>query len=673
MIRSAFIIATVVSLAAAELLAADEAKPNLVIFISDDHSYLDSSIAGASEFPTPNLERLARDGMTFRHAFAPSSSCAPSRAALLTGLMPFRNGSMLNHQPPRDEVTKLPAYLQELGYEVVAFGKVAHYKQGARYGFDHVSHDTFHDERCVRAALEFLEQRASEKPLCLFVGTNWPHVPWPNAAANRRPEDFNPPPTHVDTAATRAWRARYAAAVGRFDLDLGLIYDAAFKRLGQNTLFLHFSDHGAQWPFGKWNLYDAGIHIPFIAVWPDVTRPGSQSEAMLSLVDVLPTLVEVAGGRPPAGLDGQSFAATLTEERAEHRQRIYSTHSGDGRMNAYPIRSVRTLEWKYIRNLEPSGEHSTHIDQGKPVDGSAYWQSWVEEADADPAAAAIVERYRRRPAEELYDLRTDPHEQHNLATDRRFADRLAHLRSELDEWMQAHGDRGLSTERELAAENLRTASPQQPLIPPPLAKYKGREIAQTMHYLGAPWLTRESRDREEDCTTLLQSLNIKPGDVVCDLGCGNGFYSLKLAKLVAPGGKVFAVDIQREMLGLLNDAAAAENIDNIETIHGTVVDPKIPAESVDLVLLVDVYHEFSHPEQMLAGIRRSLKRSGRVALAEFRSEDPKVPIKPLHKMSKQQIMKEFPANGFELVEEFDELPWQHLMFFQRDDASRAAR
>lgn len=203
-------------------------------------------------------------------------------------------------------------------------------------------------------------------------------------------------------------------------------------------------------------------------------------------------------------------------------------------------------------------------------------------------------------------------------------------------------------------------------IPPPLKEYKGREIAQTMHYLGAPWLTRESREREEDCTTMLAALNVKPGDVVCDLGCGNGFYTLKLAKLAGEKGHVLAVDIQREMLGLLKDRAAEEKITIIEPILGTIVDPKLPNGAIDLVLLVDVYHEFSHPEQMLAAIRKSLKPTGRVALVEFRAEDPNVPIKPLHKMSKAQIMQEFPPNGFKLVEEFDKLPWQHLMFFQMD-------
>jgi ubiquinone/menaquinone biosynthesis C-methylase UbiE len=192
----------------------------------------------------------------------------------------------------------------------------------------------------------------------------------------------------------------------------------------------------------------------------------------------------------------------------------------------------------------------------------------------------------------------------------------------------------------------------------------GREIATTMHYSGAPWLVRESRQREEDCKRLLAALKVKPGETVCDLGCGNGFYTLRLARLVGPKGKVYAVDIQPEMLKMLNERAKKERIGNVTLILGSVINPRLPEGQIDLVLLIDVYHEFSYPEQMLAAIRKSLKPQGRIALAEFRAEDPKVPILPLHKMSKKQILKEFPANGLRLVEEFDGLPWQHLMFFR---------
>ena len=197
--------------------------------------------------------------------------------------------------------------------------------------------------------------------------------------------------------------------------------------------------------------------------------------------------------------------------------------------------------------------------------------------------------------------------------------------------------------------------------------YLGRQIATTMHYTGAPWLVRESRQREEDCRQLLKELEIKPGEVLCDMGCGNGFYTLPLARLTGNGGKVYAVDIQREMLRMLEGRAREAGLKNVRPILSTQTNPRLPKASIDLLLLIDVYHEFSHPKEMLRAIRKSLKPTGRVALAEFRAEDPEVPIKPLHKMSKKQILKEFEANGFKLVDEFDGLPWQHLMFFGRDD------
>lgn len=201
-------------------------------------------------------------------------------------------------------------------------------------------------------------------------------------------------------------------------------------------------------------------------------------------------------------------------------------------------------------------------------------------------------------------------------------------------------------------------------VPPALTEYKGRRIARTMHYAGAPWLVRESRQREEEPEKLIAALDLKPGQTVADIGCGNGFYSLRLAKKVGPRGKVLAVDIQQEMLDKLNVRAKQAGARNVRPILGTVIDPKLPRGEVDLALLVDVYHEFSHPHRMLRRLRECLRPDGRLVLVEFRAEDPKVPIKPLHKMSKQQILKEIPPNGFELVKEYDELPWQHVMFFR---------
>ncbi|QEG41871.1 class I SAM-dependent methyltransferase [Roseimaritima ulvae] len=198
--------------------------------------------------------------------------------------------------------------------------------------------------------------------------------------------------------------------------------------------------------------------------------------------------------------------------------------------------------------------------------------------------------------------------------------------------------------------------------------YLGRVVAQPMSHLGAGWLIRPTREQEERPTESLKQLGLEPGMTACDMGCGNGFWTLMMARVVGENGRVLAVDIQPEMLTKLKQRTAQFGIDNVEPILGAVDDPKLPAGEVDLVMMVDVYHEFSHPESMLWSIRRSLKPNGVVALLEYREEDPRVPIKPRHKMSKPQIMKEYHKNGFKLVREYNDLPWQHLMFFARDDS-----
>ena len=204
-------------------------------------------------------------------------------------------------------------------------------------------------------------------------------------------------------------------------------------------------------------------------------------------------------------------------------------------------------------------------------------------------------------------------------------------------------------------------------VPEPREFYKGREIAVTMHYKGAEWLVRDEREREERCSLVLEHLGINEGMTVCDMGCGNGFYTLKLAKLVGRQGRILAVDVQSEMLVLLRERMESQAIENVSPILGSLHNPYLPDNAVDLILLVDVYHEFSHPELMLRAMRRSLTPNGQIVLVEYREEDPLVPIKRLHKMSKQQIRKELTANGFKLAKQYDGLPWQHMMFFGRTD------
>ncbi len=427
-------------LATAACSAAAE-RPNLVVFIADDLGGRDTTPYGATDIRTPNIERLAREGLKFTQAHVASPSCAPSRAALLTGLMPARNGAEPNHSRPRAEIKKLPAYLQELGYEVASFGKVAHYNHGSYYGFDHVAGEGFHNHAGIPAAVEYLKIRQRDKPLCIFVGTNWPHVPWPQTQ-DYQPADMNLPPTFVDTPQTRHWRTRYSAAVTKADDDLGTILVAVKEQLDpQNTFVFFTSDHGAQWPFGKWNLYDTGTRVPLIVAGPGI-KAGTATGALTSWIDLLPTLVELAGGMPPAEIDGRSLAGVLFGKSNEHRDQVFTTHSGDGRFNVYPIRAVTDGRWKYVTNLHPEYQHATHINRAAAGDGLSYWRSWETAAESDERAATIVQRYQQRPREELYDLTADPYEQKNLAADPQQSQRLSAMREQVAAWMKSQGDAG---------------------------------------------------------------------------------------------------------------------------------------------------------------------------------------------------------------------------------------
>lgn len=194
-------------------------------------------------------------------------------------------------------------------------------------------------------------------------------------------------------------------------------------------------------------------------------------------------------------------------------------------------------------------------------------------------------------------------------------------------------------------------------------RFLGREIAQTMHWTGAPWLLRATREDEENGAALRRWLAVPAGAAVADLGCGNGYHTLPLAAAVGATGKVFAVELQPEMLVLLQKRAAGKQLENVVLVESTVDDPKLPKQSCDLVLLVDVYHELSHPVTVMGHVREALRPGGRVVLVEFRAEDPEVPIKPEHKMTKAQVVREMAAHGFALADAFDGLPWQHAMAF----------
>jgi 2-polyprenyl-3-methyl-5-hydroxy-6-metoxy-1,4-benzoquinol methylase len=195
--------------------------------------------------------------------------------------------------------------------------------------------------------------------------------------------------------------------------------------------------------------------------------------------------------------------------------------------------------------------------------------------------------------------------------------------------------------------------------------YMGRQIAYVMGHEGAGWLERPERVREEATDKLLKLLPLEPGMVVADIGAGSGYFSFPMAQKVGAKGKVLAVDIQKEMLDLIRAKAKKTGMKNVEPVKGTISDPKLPEGSVDLILMVDVYHEFSHPYEMAKAMVRSLKPGGKIVFVEYRLEDPEVPIKLVHKMSQKQVIKEMSIHPLKHVKTLDDLPWQHVIIFEK--------
>lgn len=208
---------------------------------------------------------------------------------------------------------------------------------------------------------------------------------------------------------------------------------------------------------------------------------------------------------------------------------------------------------------------------------------------------------------------------------------------------------------------------QQPAVAsqPGVHPVSGRVFALPMGVQGAPWLDRREREEEENPDLAMRLIRVQRGSSVADVGAGSGYYTIRLAKAVGETGRVYAVDIQQGMLDLLQKAVARERLANVTSVLSTVNDPRLPAGALDMILMVDVYHEFAQPQVMLQRMREALKPGGRLVLLEYRAEDPAVPIRPEHKMSKAQVKLEVEHEGFRQQRVYDDLPWQHLIVFTK--------
>ena len=410
-------------------------KPNLILFLGDDHSVWDAGCYGNKVVRTPNLDRLASEGMRFDRAFTTTAMCAPARSMLYTGLFPHRNGCHMNHGATREGIKSLPHYLKPSGYRVALAGK-KHIKPNTVYPFEYLG------QKDIDKVI------LGNKPFCLVIASNEPHGPHQQGGYGL--EEVPVPPYLSDTAAVRRNLAGYYTDIDTLDTELGHAMDL-LERSGKqdNTLLLYAGDHG-NGLMAKWTCYEAGLRVPFLVRWPGRIKGGLATEAMVSFVDVLPTFLEAAGAEQPEGIDGRSFLRVLTGETDEHRKLIFGAHTNQGIISGepYPVRSVRDARYKYIRNLNPHGRPTNVAVFGRDYkeNTTGAWAEWKAKAKTDASAARLLARVMNRPSEELYDLQHDPWELKNLASDPSLAEEKARLRQELDEWMNQQEDLGMDSE-----------------------------------------------------------------------------------------------------------------------------------------------------------------------------------------------------------------------------------
>jgi N-sulfoglucosamine sulfohydrolase len=432
-------------------------RPNLILYLSDDHGVDFVGCYGNPAIHTPQIDSLAREGLRLTRVFAASPTCSPSRAAIFTGLYPARNGTMGNHTDCRPGLRSLPSYLKELGYRVVAADKTdvrpksvfdwellpatlpKNPQVDRRYRAEGL------DTRAVDAFLADHRRGHPDQPLCLLLGDNGPHVVW-EKNKTYDPARLPMAPILVDTPNTRTALANYYQDITTVDGRVGEVV-ASLKRhgyWGSHTVLIYTSDQGPEWPHCKWTCYDTGLRVPFIVCWPGVVKAGATAEAMISFTDLTPLFVDLAGGKPASGLDGRSFKDVLLGKADQHDAFIFASHTGDGTMNMFPQRCVRDPRWKLIFNLSPETKWTTHFTKVMDIPDSHgdVYGTWIQRAGNDPAARKLVDTIERHPRWELYDTEADPYELRNLIDQGDQAGRVAVLRSRLVAWLKEQDDRG---------------------------------------------------------------------------------------------------------------------------------------------------------------------------------------------------------------------------------------
>ena len=399
------------------------AKPNIILIIADDHGYYHMSPYGDTGIPTPNLQKLADQGLRFDRAYVNCPYSVASRHSLFTGLNPDRHGVEGNHEHKlvKPGLERIVERMYAQGYEIGMLGKVEHCQnylltQG-KAEFTNLN--------------QFFQNRDKSKPLLFFRGYTNTHTVWPEAnPAKVDPAKVILPPKTPDNAATRLMHSRYVISVMDMDSLIGEFMKTVEANLDMsNTIVMYTSDHGQNWLFGKWTLNETGIRTPLLAVWPGVIKPKTTTDAMVSWVDIIPTFIDIAGGSTPDSLDGHSFKKVLLRQTDHFRDTVLTFMKGELNSTVHPARAVRVGDWKYIYYPHPEFFYSSFMEGTGSKHNFQNWGEWEAGALKDQQSAQYWYDFRVKAKEELFNVKEDPWEYHNLAYDPRNAETLVKLRT----------------------------------------------------------------------------------------------------------------------------------------------------------------------------------------------------------------------------------------------------
>jgi N-sulfoglucosamine sulfohydrolase len=432
--------------------AAEPARRNAVLIVADDLG-LDLGCYGNPKVNTPNLDALAKKGVRFPHAFATVSSCSASRAVLYTGLFTHTNGQFGHAHPPANLhthawVKSLPRLLRDAGYRTGIIGKV-HVLPPSVYSFEVEIGEALGGNRDVSAMGKQAQQffaASGGQPFLLVVGFGDPHRTakgfgneraYPHVMETRYdPKDVLVPYFLPDLPEVRQELAEYYQAASRLDQGVGHILEALKQtKNAENTLVIFLSDNGIPFPGAKTTLYDPGLNLPLIISSPVQKHYGGANPAMVSWVDVTPTILDWAGVKAAYSLAGRSVLPILEEKNPQGWDVVYGSHVFHEITNYYPMRMIRTRQHKYILNLA----HTLDFPFASDLYNSKSWQGILRRGEKMLGNRSI-DSYVHRPREELYDLQADPHELHNVAGDARYAEVLKDLRGRLQTWQEKTKD-----------------------------------------------------------------------------------------------------------------------------------------------------------------------------------------------------------------------------------------